>query len=51
MAPDIEKTPGLPDTEVNVKDVFGLDSKMVVPAFSAREEHALGIAKPYRPGV
>lgn len=48
MAPDIEKTPGLPDTEVNVKDVFGLDSKMVVPAFSAREEHVPEVDPAYQ---
>lgn len=39
MAPDSEQTIGLPDTTVSVKKVFGLDTKMTVPAFSAREEH------------
>ncbi|NKB45778.1 MAG: cobaltochelatase subunit CobS [Alphaproteobacteria bacterium] len=48
MAPDSEKTPGLPDTEVNVKDVFGLDSTMVVPAFTAREEHVPEIDPAYQ---
>ena len=48
MAPDSEQTPGLPDTEVNVKDVFGLDSTMVVPAFSAREEHVPEIDPAYQ---
>lgn len=48
MAPDSEKTPGLPDTEVNVKDVFGLDRKMVVPAFSAREEHVPEVDPAYQ---
>ena len=39
MAPDSEQTIGLPDTTVSVKKVFGLNTKMTVPAFSAREEH------------
>lgn len=48
MAPDSEQIPGLPDTEVKVKDVFGFDSKMVVPAFSAREEHVPEVDPAYQ---
>ncbi|MBT6962392.1 MAG: cobaltochelatase subunit CobS, partial [Rhodospirillaceae bacterium] len=48
MAPDSEQTPGLPDIEVKVKDVFGLDSTMVVPAFSTREEHVPEVDPTYR---
>jgi cobaltochelatase CobS len=29
----------LPDTQVNVREVFGIDSDMVAPAFSVRTEH------------
>jgi cobaltochelatase CobS len=30
---------GLPDTKVSARDLFGIDSDMQVPAFSARDEH------------
>ena len=30
---------GIPDTEIKVRDVFGLDTDMVVPAFSTSSEH------------
>ncbi|MGY9055259.1 MAG: cobaltochelatase subunit CobS [Alphaproteobacteria bacterium] len=30
---------GMPDTEVSVRDVFGIDSNMMVPAFSEKSEH------------
>ena len=35
------KTPvvGLPDTKLSVREVFGIDSDMQVPAFSERDEH------------
>ena len=48
MAPDSELIPGLPDTEVNVKKVFGIDRKMIVPAFSTRDEHVPNIDPTYR---
>ena len=31
--------PGLPDMKVSVRQVFGLDVDMDVPAFSQTEEH------------
>ncbi len=35
-----EKTPpALPDTTVSVRKVFGIDSNLEVPAFSATDEH------------
>ena len=35
------KTPvsGLPNTKLSVRDVFGIDSDMQVPAFSETDEH------------
>ncbi len=35
------KTPvvGLPDTKLSVREVFGIDLDMQVPAFSERDEH------------
>ena len=39
MAPDSEQITSLPDTTVNVKEVFGLDSTMTVPAFSTPDDH------------
>ena len=38
----------LPDTTVKVKDVFGFDSDLEVPAFSARTEHVPEIDKSYK---
>ncbi|NNE23697.1 MAG: cobaltochelatase subunit CobS [Rhizobiales bacterium] len=33
------ETPGLPDTTVSVKEVFGIESNMQVPAYSQRSEY------------
>ena len=30
---------GMPDTQISVRDVFGIDSDMICPAFSAASEH------------
>ncbi|WP_237213882.1 cobaltochelatase subunit CobS [Falsiroseomonas oryziterrae] len=38
----------LPDTQVKVRDVFGLDSDLVVPAFSVRTEHVPEADPAYR---
>ena len=38
----------LPDTTVKVKDVFGFDSDLEAPAFSARTEHVPEIDKSYK---
>ncbi|MCP1201325.1 cobaltochelatase subunit CobS [Acetobacter oryzoeni] len=37
----------VPDMEVSVRDVFGLDSDMKVPAFSIRTEHVPEVDKAY----
>ena len=37
----------LPDTTVSVKDTFGFDSELVVPAFSAADEHVPDIDPDY----
>jgi cobaltochelatase CobS len=37
----------LPDTTVSVKDTFGFESKMVVPAYSKRSEHVPDIDPDY----
>jgi cobaltochelatase CobS len=37
----------LPDTTVSVKDTFGFDSKMVVPAFSTSTEHVPDVDPDY----
>ena len=38
----------LPDREVAVRDVFGIDSPLTVPAFSTRDEHVPDIDEVYR---
>ena len=40
--------PHLPDREVAVRDVFGIDSPLTVPAFSTRDEHVPDIDSVYR---
>ncbi|WCL54480.1 cobaltochelatase subunit CobS [Gimibacter soli] len=37
----------MPDTEVKVRDAFGIDSNLVVPAFSERSEHVPDIDESY----
>ncbi len=34
-----DNTPLLPDTEVSVREVFGIDTDMTVPAYSSADEH------------
>lgn len=48
MAPDSDQRIGIPDTTVSVKDVFGLDTKMTVPAFTERDEHVPNVDASYR---
>ena len=38
----------LPDTEINVKEAFGFDQNLTVPAFSTRTEHVPAIDEEYR---
>jgi cobaltochelatase CobS len=39
MAVAAEKVPGLPDMKVSVRQVFGIDSDLEVPAYSEVDEH------------
>jgi cobaltochelatase CobS len=41
-------TPGRPDTVVSVREVFGIDTDLRVPAFSEREDHVPDIDPVYR---
>jgi len=41
-------SPHLPDREVAVRDVFGFDSPLTVPAFITRDEHVPDIDSAYR---
>ena len=34
---------GLPDMKVSIRQVFGIDSDMEVPAYSEADEHALHV--------
>jgi cobaltochelatase CobS len=38
----------MPDTQVSVREVFGLDTDLVVPAFSVRTEHVPEVDQSYR---
>lgn len=38
----------LPDAEINVKEAFGFDQNLTVPAFSTRTEHVPAIDEDYR---
>jgi cobaltochelatase CobS len=39
MLATTEKTPGLPDMKVSVRQLFGIDTDLEVPAYSQGEEH------------
>ena len=41
------QTPGMPDTKVSVRQVFGIDSDMEVPAYSQPSEHVPDIDTEY----
>ncbi len=43
----LSDTQSLPDTRVSVRDVFGIDSDMSVPAYSRTEEHVPDTDKDY----
>ncbi len=44
---DFSAMPVAPDTEVSVRDTFGIDSDMTVPAFSASNSHAPDLDSSY----
>ena len=43
-----EAAPGLPDMKVSIRQVFGIDSDLEVPAYSAPNEHVPDIDADYR---
>lgn len=43
-----KETPTTPDIMINVKDVFGFESDLQVPAFSAANEHVPTVDKSYK---
>ena len=43
-----EEISGLPDMKVSIRQVFGIDSDMEVPAFSEGDEHVPDIDPDYR---
>src|SRR4029077_7450626 len=43
-----EIQPGLPDMKVSIRQVFGIDSDMEVPAYSEADEHVPDIDADYR---
>ena len=47
MAPDSEQTLKIPDINVSVKEVFGLDTKLTVAAFSTSDDHVPEIDPAY----
>src|ERR1700736_1547645 len=48
MAAAAQEVTGLPDMKVSVRQVFGIDSDMEVPAYSEAEEHVPDIDSDYR---
>ena len=38
----------VPDTQVSIRDLFGVDSDMMVPAFTTRDSHVPDIDDAYR---
>ena len=48
MTAATQEVAGLPDMKVSVRQVFGIDSDMEVPAFSSAEEHVPDLDPDYR---
>ena len=40
MSAAVQEVAGLPDMKVSVRQLFGIDSDMEVPAYSQADEHA-----------
>ena len=51
MTVQTDKVSGLPDTTLSVRQVFGIDSDMVVPAYSQGEDHVPDLDPDYLFGV
>ena len=43
-----EEIPGLPDMKVSIRQLFGIDTEMEVPAYSEPDEHTPDIDPDYR---
>src|SRR5262245_49772602 len=48
MTAATQEVAGLPDMKVSIRQVFGFDSDMEVPAYSDADEHVPDIAPDYR---
>ena len=48
MAAAVQEVTGLPDMKVSVRQVFGIDSDMEVPAYSEPDEHVPDVDQDYR---
>ena len=48
MTAAIQEVTGLPDMKVSVRQVFGIDSDMEVPAYSQADEHVPDLDSDYR---
>src|SRR5882762_2798742 len=48
MAPVVQEIAGLPDMKVSVRQVFGIDSDMEVPAYSEPDDHVPDVDQDYR---
>ena len=44
----IPDAPGLPDMKVSIRQLFGIDSDMEVPAYSEPDEHVPEVDQDYR---
>jgi len=48
MAAAVQEVTGLPDMKVSVRQVFGIDSDMEVPAYSEPDDHVPDVDQDYR---
>src|SRR3954463_8976435 len=48
MATATQTVPGMPDMKVSVRQLFGIESDMEVPAYSQADEHVPDIDSDYR---
>ena len=48
MAAAVQEVAGLPDMKVSVRQVFGIDSDMEVPAYSEPDDHVPDVDQDYR---
>src|SRR6185369_5954539 len=48
MTAAVQEVAGLPDMKVSIRQVFGIDSDMEVPAYSKADEHVPDVDPDYR---